>query len=71
MFFFFFCVFLLSSYIGGSESEGHFSLINEACSMLVRYGTCSALFSYLFIVSVKFYYKLHVFSLRYNLNSIY
>ncbi|KAA8528950.1 hypothetical protein F0562_033562 [Nyssa sinensis] len=23
-------------YIGGSESEGHFSLINEACSMLVR-----------------------------------
>ncbi|KAJ6414747.1 hypothetical protein OIU84_003709 [Salix udensis] len=26
-------------YIGGSESEGHFSLINEACSMLVRYGT--------------------------------
>ncbi|RVW99235.1 Sphingosine-1-phosphate lyase [Vitis vinifera] len=24
-------------YIGGSESEGHFSLINEACSMSVRY----------------------------------
>lgn len=30
----FFC-----SYIGGTESEGHFSLINEACSMLVRYCT--------------------------------
>jgi len=23
-------------YIGGNESEGHFSVINEACSMLVR-----------------------------------
>lgn len=24
---------LVCSYIGGSEFEGHFSLINEACSM--------------------------------------
>lgn len=24
------------SYIGGDESEGHFTVINEACSMLVR-----------------------------------
>lgn len=27
---------LFGSYIKGSEYEGHFSLINEACSMLVR-----------------------------------
>ena len=32
-----FWVLFFSSYIGGSESEGHFSVINEACSMLVRY----------------------------------
>lgn len=27
----------LCSYIGGNEQEGHFSLINEACSMLVKF----------------------------------
>lgn len=27
---------VLFSYIAGSEQEGHFSLINEACSMSVR-----------------------------------
>ena len=29
------CLALVCSYIGGSESEGHFSVINDACSMLV------------------------------------
>jgi len=28
-------LFISCSYIGGSESDGHFSVINEACSMLV------------------------------------
>lgn len=36
--FFFNLLFISCSYIGGNESEGHFSLINEACSMLVRPG---------------------------------
>lgn len=31
-----FKLFISCSYIGGSESSEHFSVINEACSMLVR-----------------------------------
>lgn len=34
-------IFIWCSYIGGNEEEGHFSLINEACSMLVRFSLLS------------------------------
>lgn len=44
------------SYIGGTESEGHFSLINEACSMSVRFGTSFA-FIYLCSHAASFFFK--------------
>jgi len=44
MTFFSYKLFISCSYIGGDESGGHFSVINEACSMLVTPGEFSVEF---------------------------